>query len=210
MQLMIAAGAACALVLCAVPAMAQEAAPAPAAAPAGDTVETVSLPSADEQIDVAAIEVPSLDFKPTAEDIGTYDKYYYFHRDNTAFSEALADLRDCDGLARGLASPYSNYDAPVPYPYQGTMAGAIGGAIGNAIAMAVFGSAQIRATRRVNMRRCMSFKGYQRYGLAKDIWKEFNFEESFGSIEEGKRQTYLKQQAKVASLIAPKGEALGR
>ena len=213
MKSTIARGAACAFLLWAVPATAQEAgnAPAPEAQdpPAGDTVETVRLPDADERIDVAAIEVPSLDFKPTSEDIGTYDKYYYFHRADTDFKTALADLRDCDGLARGLAGPYSNY-SPTPYPYAGTLAGALGSAIGDALAVAIFGSAQLRATRRINMRRCMSFKGYERYGLAKDIWKKFNFEEGLSSIEESKRQAFLKQQAKVASMIEPKGEALGR
>ena len=188
MKSTIARGAACALMLWCVPAMAQQGNDTPetkgggAAAPADDTLATISLPDADEEIDVAAIQVPSLDGKAEPGEGDDYDKYYYFHRNETGFKEALADLRDCDGLARGLSRPYSNY-TPVPYPYQGTMAGAIGGAIGNMLAVAIFGSAQVRALRRVNMRRCMSFKGYQRYGLAKDIWKEFNFEESFTTIE---------------------------
>ncbi|MEI9850449.1 MAG: hypothetical protein WDN24_05830 [Sphingomonas sp.] len=42
----------------------------------------------------------------------------------------------------------------------------------------------------------MSFKGYQRYGLPKDVWQEFNFEEGFSDLEEKRRQAFLKQQAK--------------
>jgi hypothetical protein len=184
----------------AAPACAQDAEepaqPAAAEAPApadGDTVATVSLPSADEKIDVAAIEVPSLDYAPGADAAKGFDKYYYFHRDDTDFATALADLRDCDGLSRGLSSPLGN--ATVPYPYAGTMAGALGGAISNLMVAAIFGSAQVRAARRVNMRRCMFYKGYQRYGLPKDIWQKFTFEEGFSQLAETPRQACLKQPA---------------
>jgi hypothetical protein len=180
------------------------------AAPAADsdTAQTVALPSADEKIDVAAIPMPALAFTADVKFEKDFDKYYYFHRAETDFKTALADLRDCDGLSRGLASPFGYMETP--YPYAGTLAGAAGGAIANLMVAAIFGSAQVRATRRVNMRRCMSFKGYERYGLPKDMWQEFNFEEGFSSLEEGKRQAYLKQQAKVASGEAPKTEALGK
>ena len=212
MKYRICAAAAVAL-LCAAPAYAQEAeapaAPAEAAPPTdGDTVQTIALPSANERIDVAAIQLPSLEFKPDPSLTKSFDKYYYFHRDGTDFHTALADLRDCDGLSRGLASPFGYADTPAPYA--GTMAGAIGGAIGNLMVAAIFGSAQVRAARRVNMRRCMFYKGYQRYGLPKDIWQKFNFEEGFSQLAEAPRQAYLKQQAKVASGEKPKTEALGR
>lgn len=174
----------------------------------GDTVETVALPDADEKIDVDAIKLPDLAFKPDPAVAAGYDKYYYFHREGTDFRAALADVRDCDNLARGLASPYGYQE--VPYAYAGTMAGAVGGMIGNLMVQAIFGSAAVRAARRVNMRRCMNFKGYQRYGLPKDSWQEFNFEEGFGAIAEPKRQAYLKQQAKVASGPKPQTEVLGR
>jgi hypothetical protein len=211
---MLACGVAIAVLLWSAPSRAQEAgpdtdAPAPkASGEASETVQTVVLPSADEQIDVAAITVPALDFKPDPDAAKGFDKYYYFHRDGADFRTALADLRDCDGLSRGLASPFGN--AEVPYPYAGTLAGAAGGAIANLMVAAIFGSAQVRATRRVNMRRCMFFKGYQRYGLPKDVWQQFNFEEGFSELEEGKRQVFLKQQAKVASGDKPRTEALGR
>lgn len=189
----------------------QEAEAAPQAGPpAADdgTVETVAMPSADEKIDVDAIALPSLEFTPSPDHSKDFDKYYHFHRADTDFRTALADIRDCDGLARGLSSPYGN--SQVPYPYAGTMAGAVGGVIGNLMVAAIFGSAQKRATRRVNMRRCMFFKGYQRYGLPKDVWQKFNFEEGLSSVEENKRQVYLMQQAKAASGERPRTEALGR
>lgn len=185
-------------------------APPPAAPQSGDdgTVETVAMPSADEQIDVAAINLPDMAFTPNPDLAKDFDKYYYFHRAGTDFRTALADIRDCDGLSRGLSSPYGN--SQVPYPYAGTMAGAVGGMVGNLMVAVIFGSAQKRAARRVNMRRCMFFKGYQRYGLPKDVWQKFNFEEGLSTVEESKRQAYLMQQAKAASGPTPRTEALGR
>ncbi len=63
------------------------------------------MPPADEIVDVAAIALPALDFTPDPKHEKGFDKYYYFHRDGTDFPTALADLRDCDGLARGLFAP---------------------------------------------------------------------------------------------------------
>ena len=217
MRKWVACGAAIATLGWAAPSAAQDAPPAPetkvaaaekAPAASDDTATVVAAPAADEKIDVAAISVPALAFKPDPALEKDFDKYYYFHRQQTDFRAALADLRDCDGLARGLASPFGNLETP--YPYAGTLAGAAGGAIANLMVAAIFGSAQVRATRRINMRRCMFYKGYQRYGLPKDQWQTFNFEEGFGALGETKRQAFLKQQAKVASGEQPKTEVLGR
>jgi hypothetical protein len=157
--------------------------------------------------DPASVAMPRLDFKPTPEDEGTFDKYYFFNRADTSFEAALADLRNCDGFASGLSSGYS-YQA-TPYPYAGTMAGAAGGVIGNLMVAAIFGSAEKRRLRRVNMRRCMGYKGYSRFGLNKDLWQEFNFEEGFSGEAEEKRQAMLAQQAKVASGPRPVAKELG-
>lgn len=157
--------------------------------------------------DPATVTMPKLEFTPTPQDEGTFDKYFYFNRPETSFEAALADLRDCDGFASGLSSGYTYQAAPYPYTY--TMAGAVGGAIGNALVAAIFGSAEKRRLRRVNMRRCMGYKGYARYGLAKDLWQEFNFEEGFSGEAEEKRQAMLAQQARVASGPKPAAKELG-
>lgn len=174
----------------------------------GDLAEVVALPDPNEKIDVEAIKLPSLSFVASSDDTANYDKYYYFHRVGTSFKAALADLRDCDDLARGLTSSIGYTDAP--YPYSNTAAGVAGGAIANAMVALILGSAKIRAARRVNMRRCMYFKGYQRYGLPKEIWTQFNFEEGLSTVEEKKRQVYLMQQAKVASGEPPRTVILGK
>jgi hypothetical protein len=157
--------------------------------------------------DLASVKMPELAFTASPETEADFDKYYYFHREGTSFSEALADLRDCDGFASGLSSGYTYQAAPYPYTY--TMAGAAGGVIGNAMVAAIFGSAEKRRIRRFNMRRCMNFKGYDRYGIEKGLWQEFNFEEGFSGEEEEVRQAKLAQQALVASGAKPSAKALG-
>lgn len=158
--------------------------------------------------DPAKLALPDLAVATSASDEGDFDKYYYFHRADTSFEQALTDLRECDAYARGLASPYGYQSAP--YPHAGTVAGLGGELIANALISAIFGSAELRKARRTNMRRCMNYKGYGRYGLNKDIWQRFNFEEGFGKVEEDKRQLMLAKQAKAASLVTPVGKDLGR
>lgn len=157
--------------------------------------------------EVARMTMPELAFDPTPEDQKSFDKYYYFNRPGTDFATAYADISECDGYARGLSSGIA-YQQP-PYPYAGTMAGAVGGILGNAIANAIAGSAEKRRMRRVNMRKCMNFKGYERYGLSKARWEPFNFEEGLTSVKDEERQRCLKQQALVASSYKPTTKGLG-
>lgn len=156
--------------------------------------------------EIAKIEMPDLAFTATPADVDTYDKYFYFHREDTGFDEAFADVKECDALAAGIRFHAGGGD--VPYPYAGTLGGAIGGAIGNAIADAIFGSAERRRIRRLNLRNCMAFKGYSRYGMEKERWQIFNFEEGNGTVQGEKREGYLLKQALVASGPKPKQEVL--
>ncbi len=157
--------------------------------------------------DPATVVTPELAFTATPEDEGTFDKYYYFHRAETSFPEALADLRECDGFASGLTANYQYQQAP--YPYNGTMAGAAGGIIANAMMAAIFMPAEKRRVRRINMRRCMGYKGYGRFGLSKELWRKFNFEEGFSGEAEERRQAMIAQQAKVAAGPMPVCKELG-
>ncbi len=170
--------------------------------------ETVAADLLTAIPDPAKVVRPELAFKATPEIEATYAKYFYFHRADASFTDALADIRECDGFARGL-SMGRDYNVAVPYPYAGTLAGGIGGAIGSALAVAIFGSAELRKQRRVNMRRCMHYKGYQRYGLEKERWQAFNFEEGLSSVKEVDRQRMLAQQALVASSPIPAQKDLG-
>lgn len=157
--------------------------------------------------DPATIAMPKLEFAATAEIEKDFDKYFFFNRADTSFEQALADLRECDGFARGLSNNYQYQEAPYPYTY--TLAGVAGEVIANVMIAAIFGSAEIRKLRRINMRRCMGYKGYQRYGLAKDLWQDFHFEEGLTEDKEVKRQAMLAVQARVASGPKPVTKELG-
>jgi hypothetical protein len=158
---------------------------------------------------IKAIDVPDLNFSPKPEDVKAFGKYYYFQRNDTTFNQALADINECDALASGISyfrgsnEPYAGY-----YVTQYGIGGGIGGVVGGALADAIFGSATRRAVRRINMRNCMGFKGYQRFGVSKSIWIQFNFEEGGGREDEDTRRTALLKQARIASGPKPKQEPL--
>lgn len=158
--------------------------------------------------DPQAIERPSLIFQPTAADEADYDKYFYFHRSGIGFSEAYADVRECDALASGRGRPAGTSALTTQYAAQYGLAGAIGAPIGAAIGDAIMGSAKRRKIYRINMRNCMGFKGYQRYGLSKNLWETFHFEEGNGRKDEEVRQQALRKQAAVASGDRPAHRAL--
>ena len=161
------------------------------------------------EAEVAEIAMPVLAFEPTQEATDDIDKYFYFHRAETGFDEAYADILECDSLSSGI-SIYRGADQSMmtQAAVQYGIGGVIGGAIGSALADAIFGSAQRRQARRTNMRTCMYFKGYDRFGLAKDQWEEFNFEEGNGRKEEDVREQALLKQARVASGPRPQQEVL--
>jgi hypothetical protein len=147
--------------------------------------QTPDQPSAPGSIDSNSIPMPNLSFVPNEGTIRNYDKYFYFHRDDTDFGSALADLQECDAYARGISLRADGS------PFTGALTGA---------AMdAIFGSAQRRRIRRVNMRVCMRYKGYRIYGLPKSLWEQFNFSEGLTHVDESLRQRLLRIQARVAS-----------
>ena len=161
--------------------------------------------------DPSTLTMPALDFTATAADEGDFNKFFYFHRDNTSFEEAYSDIRECDALASG-SSIYLGGNSgatAAAMTHYGVLPGAIGGAIGSVVADAIFGSAARREQRRVNLRNCMGFKQYQRYGLRRELWTAFNFEEGLGRKKEPVRLQALALQALVASGPKPHAKELG-
>jgi hypothetical protein len=179
------------------PAPAAEAAAAPAAAEA-------TIPSPE------GLAMPKLDFTATPEIEQDYDKYFYFHRANTSFAEAYVDIHECDALASGSSIYFNSSTATAAaLANSSVLAAGVGGAIAGAMMDAIFGSSARRAQRRQNVRNCMHFKDYKRYGLSRDLWTEFNFEEGMGRKKEGVRNDALALQALVASGPAPTTKELG-
>lgn len=167
----------------------------PAAAQIGRRAPEAPTPT----IDPATVPMPELAFTPTPDVAENYDKYFFFNRADTDFMTAYEDLRECDGYARGLV--YRT--AYIPYYAPGLLTSAIGGAVGAVVADMVFGSAQRRLARRINMMTCMRFKEYRVFGLPENLWERFNFEEGNRRIPEEERQRLLRLQARVASGPAP-------
>ena len=157
-------------------------------------------------VDPATVSTPDLRFTETDTDKAGYDKYFYFVREGMDFATAYQDIRECDALARGVR--FYAAGGTVPYPYTYTMAGAVGGAIGSAMVDMIFGSSVRRQMRRTNLRTCMGYKGYSRYGLSKDLWEVFNFEEGNRTVPENERQKYLQMQAKAAISGRPNRQEL--
>ena len=160
--------------------------------------------------EIEAVPMPELAFDASAVNADDFEKYFYFHRPDTSFDVAYADISECDALTSGLryylaANDYAMSSAMTQY---GALAGGIGTALGSLAADAIFGSAERRKQRRVNMRNCMFYKGYDRYGLEKDLWQEFNFEEGLSAEEAERRANKIMMQARVASGPKPQQKAL--
>jgi hypothetical protein len=178
-------------------------------APATPEVVAAAAPPTEELPDPATLKMPDLAFAPTPEIVADYDKYFYFHRESTGFLDAYNDVKECDALASGISYYGGNSAAMAGATVQyGVLAAGLGTAIGSVVADAIFGSAERRKMRRVNMRNCMGFKGYQRYPLTHDLWEKFNFEEGMGRKQETVRQDALVLQALVASGPKPLTGAL--
>lgn len=171
---------------------------------------SVSAESSSAAVEAASLAMPDLAFTATLADIADYDKFFYFHRPDTSFAEAHADIKECDALSSGISYYRDTSGAVAGATAQyGVAAGAIGGAIAGLLVDAIFGSAERRRLTKINLRNCMGFKDYRRYGLSQDLWKKFNFEEGMGRKREGEREEALQLQAMVASGPAPASKELG-
>jgi hypothetical protein len=172
-----------------------------------------SQAQAQPAIDPVTVSVPSLAFTDAgaAKD---FDKYFYFWRENVDYNKAYADIVECDAYARGMAfrlgeggSDFDSYNSYFAQPSLPAVAGdVIGSLIGAALAKPVnklmdraLAAPKRRTAHRANLRVCMGYKGYRRYGLPKVIWQAFNFDEANGDVAEGTRQRMLIQQARISS-----------
>lgn len=193
-------------IMCGLAACASLAAPLAAAQPLGGGAP----PRQFSEAEIAAIAMPPLAFDASTVKPEDFEKYFIFHRPQTDFAEAHGDITECDALSSGI-SIYRGMDAGQMagnMVQHGVLAGAIGGAIANVMVDAIFGSAERRKARRINMRNCMYFKGYDRYGLEKELWQAFHFEEGLSKTEAEERTQKLLVQARVASGPAPQLEKL--
>lgn len=159
--------------------------------------------------EVDAVAMPDLAFTPDPTVAADFDKYFFFHRQGTDFSQAYADITECDSLASGINYYLGADDWALQNAFnQGGLAGGVGGVIGSLMADAIFGSAERRRIKRINLRNCMFYRGYDRYGLEKERWQAFHFEEGLSRENADDREAALLKQARVASGPKPMLEVL--
>lgn len=114
-------------------------------------------------------------YQPGRGDEGDFWRYFFFWKGEVAPEAARADLLECADYAR---DPALWARIPERMPLEGGVRGPNGtegqfGLAGAAIFSLVEGGLVRRITL-ANMRRCMGFKGYRRYGLSAAIWRSLN------------------------------------
>ncbi len=164
--------------------------------------------TSDSGIDPGSVAIPSIAFVEAAEDKKLYNKYFFFHRKGISFEEALIDVIECDAFGRALPfrlepTRYIVISNNIAIAGVGTVVANLVDPIGQRWADKMFGVPWRRTTRRNNLRVCMGYKGYQRYGLSREIWQKFNFDEADKPPAEGDRKRMLIQQARIASGADP-------
>ena len=174
-----------------------------ASVPAWAENDTVLKPL--ERPDPATITLPDMTIKPTKPDPRRSDEYFYFHKSNVSYERAFSDLDQCR-----MYSQMAQLVAPMPrfIPLGGEQIEPTGpdgwstfpmfGFAGMMIANWLIAEGQEEMAITTN-RRCMAYKGYQRYGISRAIFKQ---------IESGTDTEKLARKARIASGSAPQTEAL--
>ncbi len=138
-------------------------------------------------------------YRPAAEDEGQFRKYFFFRKTGVSPQDARADLAECRGYTRGLvyAPLLPKHVPPARWAVQGADSHMYG--LGGEVALALVSPALVRAVAAANLRKCMGFKGYERYGLSKDLWEALNPKDA---------DQALALQAQIAAGPAPAQAAL--
>lgn len=149
--------------------------------PAVATAQEVAHPSPPPLLPKAAIPNLAADPRP----LGDERKFFVFHRADASLDQARADLGFCFRYAQtgpGILLPYfygwKGEGAGAKAEYSGGNYGLVGAMIGAMIA----GGLE-RSKRQINMMRCMLPRGYSRYRISEELWKELNGKDRLASIE---------------------------
>lgn len=124
--------------------------------------------------DPATVAVPDLSGSADPAVVENGWKYFFYHRPDTSFAEAHADIAFCYRF-RGPAN-WSTVEVPrfVPWEEAGPTVvryqSSYYGIVGDLMAGMVEGTL-VRRDRQSKMRRCMEPRGYTRYGVAEEIWE---------------------------------------
>jgi hypothetical protein len=120
----------------------------------------------------APVAIP--DLSASEKDLGDERKYWVLHKPGVSIEQATRDLTFCwqyvpHGVQRSVPGfvPFRQADANRPVTYNGGNYGLVGAVIASMIA----GPLE-RSIRQSRMFRCMVPRGYHRYRITEDRWKE--------------------------------------
>lgn len=147
----------------------------------------------------APAESAFLAYQPAADE--SFARHFFFHRPGVAIEEARADLAECRSYASSAMlwprEPKSVPPDPKVLPPD-VSGGPLGPLVGN-IAFGLVEGSERGKIAAANMRKCMGFKGYDRYGLPDALWKLLN---------DGSPEDVLARLARLASGARPSGRRL--
>lgn len=133
-------------------------------------------------------------------------KHFYFHRAGVSYAEAYADFAECyrflpgPGIMGASLPTNRPWVEPIAPPAERPVTPNNFG-IAGAIALAIVSGPLERRDHQSRLRRCMEPRGYARYPLREEIWRQLIDDYSERSIA---------LQAKAASGPAPDLEPLSR
>ncbi len=108
-----------------------------------------------------------------------FHKYHFFHKSGVSYDQAVLDFGECNVFRKGPVGKegetfhvvpqfvsLSETQSYRPYVYNPNSGGVVGAVIGE-----IVGAPIIQKAKAQRMRKCMEYKGYDRYGLSKKLWK---------------------------------------
>lgn len=157
--------------------------------------------------DVLTWTAENLVFEASEEHTEEFHKYHFFHKPGVSYDQALEDFGECSVFRKGPIGKegevfnitpnfvsLSETQSYKPYVYNPNSGGVVGAVIGE-----IVGAPLVQKAKAQRLRICMEFKGYDRYGLSKKLWK---------TIMKVEDADFVKINAHIASGPKPKTEKL--
>lgn len=169
----------------------------------------VQAQAQDEEAQPVALNMTAVDlvFEADPKHTEEFHKYFFFHKDGVSFDQARDEIGECNVYQTGPAGAegetflivprfvsLSETQSYKPYVYNSNDGGVVGAIIGDIISASI-----LKKNKAQRWRRCMEFKGYDRYGLSKDLWK---------TISKVGDDQYIQIHANIASGPKPQAEKL--
>ncbi len=168
---------------------------------------SMSTALAQDADDVPKWTAEDLVFEASPEHTEEFHKYHFFHKEGVSYDQALLDIGECNTFRKGPIGKegetfhivpqfvsLSETRSYKPYVYNPNSGGVVGAVIGE-----IVGAPIVLKAKAQRMRKCMQYKGYDRYGLSKKLWKKIM------KVEDA---DLVKINARIASGPKPKTERL--